>query len=134
MIQPLEFNADIAPTIACQRQLEVNVMSANNLEDMENEHQKPEVLSEFVCIDPAQTAMVLQAVANFDQELDGPTLAHLDLCLHCCEQAEAILANYRPSARRTVRPALKSKSQSGCTSVVTIVEVPMRAEARLRSN
>ena len=108
-------------------------MSANNLEDMENEIKKPEVPEQFICIDPVQKAMVLQAVANFDQELDGPTLAHLDLCLHCCELAEAIITNYRSSARRTVQPALKSKSQSGCTSVV-MIEVPIRAEARLRSN
>ena len=109
-------------------------MSGNNLEDMENEPQKPEVPTEFICIDPAQKAMVLQAVANFDQELDGPALAHLDLCLHCCELAETIIANYQSPARRAARPALKSKAQSSCTSVVMTIEVPMRAQPRLRSN
>jgi len=109
-------------------------MIGNNLEDMENEPQKPEVPAQYVCIDPAQKAMVLQAVANFDRELDGPVMAHLDLCLHCCELAEAIIANYRSAAGRAMRPALKSKSQSGCTIVVTPIPVPTRAEARLKSN
>lgn len=107
-------------------------MEGKKLEDMEHEHDKPEV-PDLICIDPTQKMTVLQAFANFNQELKGQVLAHLDLCLHCRELAGSMLASYRSSARLTTN-ALRAKAQHGrCTNVV-MAEVRLRTEARPRSN
>jgi len=107
-------------------------MKGKKLEDMENEHEKPEV-PDLICIDPAQKTMVLQAFANFNQELKGQVLAHLDLCLHCRELAGSMLANYRSLARQKTNALRPNAQHRRCTNVV-MAEVRRRTEAPPRSN